>query len=61
MLAYPLDLRFKLIAIASQIYVRDAAGSLRYYVRQKAFTLKEAVTVFADEARALPEEDGKVH
>jgi uncharacterized protein YxjI len=54
MLAYPLDLRFKLIAIASQIYVRDATGSLRYYVRQKAFKLKEAVTVFADEAQRTP-------
>jgi hypothetical protein len=54
MLAYPLDLRFKLIAIASQIFVRDATGSLRYYVRQKAFKLKEAVTVFADEAQRTP-------
>jgi hypothetical protein len=54
MLAYPLDLRFKLIAIASQIYVRDATGSLRYYVKQKAFKLKEAVTVFADEAQRTP-------
>ncbi len=54
MLAYPLDLRFKLIAIASQIYVRDASGSLRYYVRQKLLKLKEAVTVFADEAQQQP-------
>jgi hypothetical protein len=54
MLAYPLDLRFKLIAIASQIFVRDATGSLRYYVKQKAFKLKEAVTVFADEAQRVP-------
>ena len=52
---FPLDLRFKLLAIASQIYVRDAGGRLVMYVRQKAFKLKEAITVYADEeqTRAL--------
>jgi uncharacterized protein YxjI len=48
---YPLNLSFKLIAIASQIYVRDAGGNLIYYVKKKAFKLKEAITVFADEAQ----------
>jgi hypothetical protein len=51
---YPLDLSFKLIAIASQIYVRDAAGQLVFYVKQKAFKLKEAITVFADEQQTRP-------
>ncbi|MDQ3697947.1 MAG: hypothetical protein M3373_07980 [Gemmatimonadota bacterium] len=51
---FPLDLRFKLIAIAQQIAVRDASGRLLYYARQKAFKLKEAVTVFADEAQSQP-------
>lgn len=51
---FPLDLRFKLLAIASQIYVRDAQGALVCYVRQKAFKLKEAVTVFADEGQTQP-------
>lgn len=46
---FPLDLRFKLLAIASQIYVRDGSGRLVLYVRQKAFKLKEAVSVYADE------------
>lgn len=52
---FPLDLRFKLLAIASQIYVRDAGGHLVLYVRQKAFKLREAITVYADEeqTRAL--------
>jgi hypothetical protein len=45
---FPLDLRFKILAIASQISVKDASGRILYYVRQKAFKLKEAVTVFAD-------------
>ena len=50
---FPLDLRFKLLAIASQIAVTDAQGQLVYYAKQRAFKLKEAVTVFADAASAL--------
>lgn len=48
---YPLELRFKLLAIASQISVRDGAGNLLCYVKQRAFKLKEAVQVYADEAQ----------
>lgn len=48
---YPLDLSFKLIAIASQIYVRDVNGSLVGYVKQKLFKLKEDIRIFADEAQ----------
>lgn len=51
---YPLQLSFKLMALAPQIYVRDAAGQLRMYVKQKMFKLKESVTVFADEAQSQP-------
>ena len=51
---FPLDLRFKLLAIASQIAVTDAQGQLVYYAKQRAFKLKEAVTVFADEAQTRP-------
>lgn len=51
---FPLDARFKLLAIASQISVTDAGGALVLYARQKAFKLKEAVTVFADEAQTRP-------
>lgn len=51
---FPLDLRFKILAIASQIAVTDARGRLVYYVKQQAFKLKEAVTVFADEAQTHP-------
>jgi hypothetical protein len=52
---YPLDLRFKLLAIAAQISVSDASGNLVFYVKQKAFKLKEDITVFADreQSRAL--------
>ena len=51
---FPLDLRFKILAIASQIYVNDSAGRLICYVKQKAFKLKEDITVFADEAQTTP-------
>ena len=49
---YPLDLSFKILAIAPQIFVHDANGALVLYVKQKAFKLKEDVSVFADEAQS---------
>ena len=51
---FPLNLRFKILAISSQIAVTDATGALVFYVKQKAFKLKEAVTVFADESQTRP-------
>lgn len=48
---YPLQLSFKLIAIAPQLSIKDANGELFFYVKQKAFKLKEAVKVFADESQ----------
>ena len=46
---YPLSLSFKLLALASQIYIRDANGNLLGYVKQKLLKLKEDINVFADE------------
>ncbi len=46
---YPLDLTFKLFALASQIYIRDASGNLIGYVKQKMFKLKDDINIFADE------------
>ena len=51
---FPLELRFKLLAIASQITVTDAAGRVICYVKQKAFRLREAVTVYADATQQRP-------
>ncbi|HST63460.1 MAG TPA: hypothetical protein VLK84_32410 [Longimicrobium sp.] len=51
---YPLQLSFKLLALTPQVYVRDAAGQLRMYVKQKMFKLKEQITVFADEGQTIP-------
>jgi hypothetical protein len=48
-LSYPLTRSFKIIAIAPQIRVTDAAGQLVYYVRQRALALREDVRIFADE------------
>jgi uncharacterized protein YxjI len=51
---YPIELRFKLLAIAQQISVTDARGTLLCYVRQKAFKLREAITVFGDAEQTRP-------
>jgi uncharacterized protein YxjI len=46
---FPLSLSFKLLALANQIYLRDANGNLLGYVKQKMFKLKEDINIFADE------------
>lgn len=51
---YPLQLSFKILAIARQLSVTDATGRLTFYAKQKAFKLKEAVTIFADKEQTLP-------
>jgi hypothetical protein len=51
---FPLELRFRIVAISAQASLRDASGHLLCYVKQKAFKLKEAVTVFGDEAQQRP-------
>ncbi len=48
---YPLDLSFKILALASQIYIRDASGQLIGYVKQKMFKLKEDIRIFTDESQ----------
>ncbi len=51
---YPLTLTFKVLTIGSHVRVVDATGELISYVKQKAFKLKEDVTIFADEAQTQP-------
>lgn len=48
---YPLELSFKILALASQIYIRDNNQQLIGYVKQKLFKLKEDINVFADEGQ----------
>ncbi len=51
---YPLQVSFKILAIAQQLSVVEPSGNLVCYVKQKAFKLKEAVTVFADQEQTQP-------
>lgn len=51
---YPLHLNFKVFALAQQISITDTAGNLIFYVRQKAFKLRDSVTVFADAEQTRP-------
>jgi uncharacterized protein YxjI len=53
-LSYPLSMSFKIVTFVPQFTIHDANGQLIAYVRQKLFKLKEAVTVFADEAQTRP-------
>jgi len=45
---YPLNLSFKILAIARQLSVTEASGKLAMYVKMKILKLKEEVMVFAD-------------
>ncbi|MBH8571793.1 hypothetical protein I8752_01860 [Nostocaceae cyanobacterium CENA369] len=51
---YPLELTFKFWALAPQISVVDAQNNLAFYVKQKLFKLKEAITIFADAEQSRP-------
>jgi len=53
-LNYPLHITFKTLAIAQQLSITDATGNLIFYVKQKAFKLKDSVTVFADAQQTRP-------
>lgn len=53
-MSYPLTLRFKILAIAQQLSVQDSRQQLMMYVKQKAFKLKEAITVYADKEQTRP-------
>lgn len=49
---YPLTLSFKIIALAPQIYVRDASGQEILYVKQKLLKLKEKIHLFSDSSQS---------
>ncbi|MBI3160009.1 MAG: hypothetical protein HYZ26_10465 [Chloroflexi bacterium] len=51
---YPLSMSFKVVTLVPQIYIADASGKMMFYVRQKLFKLKEAITVFADDTQQQP-------
>jgi uncharacterized protein YxjI len=45
---------FKIVAINPQVRVTDANGQLVAYVKQKAFKLREDITIFGDEEQTRP-------
>jgi len=51
-MSYPLQLRFKILALAPQVYVQDATGAEVCYVKQKLLRLREKVEVFTDSSRS---------
>jgi len=48
---YPLNLRFKLIALAPRIIITDASGAEVLYVHQKTFKLKEDIRIYTDQSK----------
>ncbi|HEX2162403.1 MAG TPA: hypothetical protein VHM02_00490 [Thermoanaerobaculia bacterium] len=51
---FPLTLRFKILALAPQVSVRDADGAELLYVHQKLFKLKERIAVYRDASKGEP-------
>ena len=51
-LPYPLQMSFKIMAFAPQIYVRDNSGRDLFYVHQKLFKLKEDIGVYRDSSKS---------
>jgi uncharacterized protein YxjI len=51
---YPLTATFKILSFSPEVTVRDSNGALMLQVKQKALTLREETTVFADEAKKVP-------
>ena len=51
MLNYPLKMSFKILAINPQVKVTDAAGQTVLYVKEKAFSLKLDIKIYADESQ----------
>jgi uncharacterized protein (DUF1499 family) len=45
---YPLNLSFKIIAVAPQVIVNDNQNNPICYVKQKLFKFKEDIQVFSD-------------
>ncbi|MEM1358988.1 MAG: hypothetical protein AAGF89_12355 [Bacteroidota bacterium] len=50
-LNYPLTIKFKITLLNPQFSVTDAQGRMVAFVKQKAFKLKEDISVFASEAQ----------
>ncbi len=49
---YPLNVSFKILALAPQLTITDATGSSLIYVKQKLFKFKEKVEIFSDKTKS---------
>lgn len=49
---YPLQMSFKILAFAPQIFIRDAGGRDVFFVHQKLFKLKEDIGIYADSSKS---------
>ncbi len=49
---YPLNLSFKIMALASQATVTDAAGNTVLFTKQKLFKFREHVEIFTDKSKS---------
>jgi uncharacterized protein YxjI len=49
---YPLQISFKLLALAPRMFVRDATGKDVFFVSQKVLALKEDVRIYQDESKS---------
>ncbi|MBC8171927.1 MAG: hypothetical protein H7X77_09645, partial [Anaerolineae bacterium] len=49
---YPLNLSFKLIAIAPRIIVTDSVGKQVAFVHQNAWKLKEDIRIYTDDTKS---------
>jgi hypothetical protein len=47
---YPLKLTFKIFSLASELKITDGTGATICSMKRKAFTLKEKITIFSDDA-----------
>ena len=58
---YPLTLSFKILALASQATVTDAAGKTVLYTRQKIFKFREHVEIWTDKSQGTKLADIKAN
>lgn len=51
---FPIQIVFKILALAPQMYVNDGAGKHLGYVKQRLLAFKEKVTVYTDDTQQTP-------
>lgn len=49
---YPLNIKFKIIALAPQIFISDDNNNTLAYTRQKLFKFREHIEVFTDKSKS---------